>query len=71
MHAKSFFSQNNNVFSVLSIFKYNPGKINNQFITSQLFLSSDVPTSPKRKLRIVVQGSVARYGPQSVASVSG
>ena len=37
------------------------GKTNNQFITSQSFLSSDI-----KKKAIITYGSVTRYGPQSV-----
>ena len=48
------------------------GKTNNKFVTFQSFLSSDIiPTSLERERRIVVYGSVARYGPQSVASAGG
>ena len=41
------------IFSVLGIFKYNPGETDNKFITSQLFLSSViVPTSSKRRITV-------------------
>ena len=33
---REFFPQNYNIFSVLSIFKYNPGKTNNKFINNSL-----------------------------------
>ena len=58
--SRIFLSQNCNIFSVWSIFKYNPkGKIINL-----LFLSSDIiSTSSKRKQRIIVYDSVTRYGP--------
>ena len=66
-----FCPKNCNIPSVSSIFKYNPGKTNNKFITSQSFLSSDItPTSSKGKRRIIVYGLVTRYGPQSVATAS-
>ena len=45
-------------------FKYNPGETN-------YFSVIIVPTSSNRKRRIIVYGSVTRYGPQSVASASG
>ena len=48
--------KNCNILSVLSIFKYNTGKTNNKFITSQEFLSEG-------KRRIIVYGLVTRYGP--------
>ena len=60
-----------NIFSVLSIFKYKSDKTNNKFVTSQSFLFSNIPTSSKRKRRIIVYGLVSRYGPQSVTSASG
>ena len=51
---------------LLSIFKRNLGETNDEFIIYQLFLSSDIiPTSSKRKRRIIVYGSVTRYGPQT------
>ena len=50
VHVENFLSQNCNIFSISSIFKYNPGKANNKFITSRSFLSSDIiPTSSKGK----------------------
>ena len=33
-HVEDFFVPNCNIFSVLSIFKYNPGKTNDKFDTS-------------------------------------
>ena len=33
--SRNFLPQNCDIFSVLSIFKYNPGKANNKFITSR------------------------------------
>ena len=49
--SRMFLFQNCNIFSVLSIFKRNEiGETNNQFITSQSFLSSDItPTSFKKE----------------------
>ena len=58
-----FFGPEIAILSVLSIFKYNSGKINNKFITSE-------PTSSRGKQRITVYGLVTRYGPQSVAQRS-
>ena len=59
-----------NLFSVLSIFKWNKmDKTNNKFITSQSFLLSDIiPTSLKGKEsdELLLYGSVTRYGLQSV-----
>ena len=37
-----------NIFSTSSIFKYNPGKTNNKFITYQWFPSSDIPIKSRR-----------------------
>ena len=42
-----------NIFSVLSVFKYNRGKTNNKFISYWSFLSSDIPMNSKRR-RIIV-----------------
>ena len=71
MHVENILFQNDNIFSVLTILKYNPGKTNNKLITSQSFLSSDiVPDKLERKRKrrnCIVYGSVTRYGPQSVA----
>ena len=63
--SRIFLSQNCNIFSVWSIFKYNPkGKIINLLFFNLLFLSSDIiSTSSKRKQRIIVYDSVTRYGP--------
>ena len=73
-HVKNCLSQNCNIFSVLSIsyLSINPGETNNKlFITSQQFLSSAIiPSSSKRKRRIIVYGLVTRYDPQSIASAS-
>ena len=43
-----FLSENCNIFSVLSIFECK-GETNNKFITSQSFLSGDIPTSFEKK----------------------
>ena len=62
-----------NISSVLSIFKYNPGKTIDKFITSQSFLSSYIiPTSLKEKEsgELLYTVLVTRYGPQSVVSAS-
>ena len=49
-HVENSLSQNCNVFSILIIFEYNPGRTNNKFISSWSFLSTDVvPTSSKEK----------------------
>ena len=77
-HIENILSQNCNIFSVLSIFKYNTGKTNDKFISlflSLLLLNHFYPVIShrrvsKRKRRIIVCGSVTRYGPQSVASAS-
>ena len=56
----------------LGIFKYNPGETNNKFILNNFYsvYRFNIPMSSKRKRRIIVYGSVTRYGPQSVASAS-
>ena len=59
---ENFSCQNYNVSSVSSIFKYHPDKTNDKFVTSQLI---SYTTSFRRKRRIIVYGTVARYGPQS------
>ena len=61
------------IFLYLLIFKYNPGKTNNKFITSQSFLSTDISHQRVQKEcdELLVYGLVTRYGPQSVASSSG
>ena len=67
-YVENFLPQNCNISSVLSIFKYNPGKTNNKFITFWSFLSicnDIIPTSSKRRRRFIVYGLVARYGPQT------
>ena len=81
--SRTFCPKNCNIFSVLSISNYfvaifNYNYIYNCIITQAkqiinfLLLSSDVvPTSSKRKRRIILYGSVARYNPQSVASAIG
>ena len=51
--------QSCNIFSVLSIFKYHPGK---QIINSSLFRI--ILTSSRRKRRVIVYGLVTRYGPR-------
>ena len=55
-----------------NIFKYNPRRTNNRFITSQCYFypvtELIIRTSSNRKRRIIVYGLVARYGPESVAS---
>ncbi|KAF3420761.1 hypothetical protein E2986_10670 [Frieseomelitta varia] len=66
------FSARLKLYLTLYLSKTKWAKQINKFITSQSFLSSDIiPTSSKRKRRIIVYGSVTLYGPQSVASVSG
>ena len=50
-----YFSQNCNIFSVLSIFKYSTGKANSKFITS-IISQRHTETSPRRKRRIIVYG---------------
>ena len=47
-HVENFLSQNCNIFTVLSIFKWNKiGETNNKFVTCRSFLSSDIRTSIK------------------------
>ena len=70
--SRTFCSKNCNIFSVLCIFKYNPGKTDDKFITFQSFPSSDIiPTSSKEKENDELLYTVTRYGPQLVASASG
>ena len=58
--------------ATFSEFQVKTGQTNNKHITSQLVLSSDIPTSSKRKRRIIVYGYlVTRYGPQLVVDASG
>ena len=75
----SFLPQNCNISSVLSIFKYNPGKISNTNTNNSTvnntwsFLSIEYHTdeTPKKKAtNYCVRSSVVRYGPQSVASAT-
>ena len=63
-HAENFFSQNCNIFAVLSIFECNPGETNNEFITIHV-MSYRHEFKRKRNRRIPVYGSVARYGPRT------
>ena len=62
------FVPNCNIFSVLSIFKCNPGKTNDKFI---MFLIISIQWyridefKRKRKRRIIVYSSVTRYGPRT------
>ena len=67
---ENLLSQNCNILSVSSTFKYNPGKTNNKFVS---FLSSDVDTDELKKEsdESLCTIWVARYGPQLVASANG
>ena len=68
-HARrQFFVPSCNIFSVPSVLKCNPGKINDKFINLNHFypviLCRRVFKS-KRKRRIIAYGSVTRYGPRA------
>ena len=69
-HVENFLFQISYVFSVWSIFKCNPGK-NKWQVYYFLIISIQwhhIEFKRERKRRIIVYGSVARYGPQSIAS---
>ena len=60
-HIEDFFVPNCDIFSASSIFKCNrQNKCNFSIISSDI-----VPTSSRRKRRIIVHGSVIRYGPRA------
>ncbi|KOX71901.1 hypothetical protein WN51_03046 [Melipona quadrifasciata] len=61
---------NFDLFSLLSIFKYNPGKMTNLLLLNNFYPVISYRPVRKEKRRIVVYGLVTRYGPQSVASAS-
>ena len=63
---ENFLSQNCNIFSVVSIFKCNPGKANDKFIASRQFLSSDIiPASSNKEENDDLLYTVTRYGPRT------
>ena len=71
---RQYFVPNCNIFSVLSVFKYNSSKTSNKFITSQSFLSSDIiPTSSKENDsdELLYTDSVTRYGPRTTCQRQG
>ena len=73
-HVENLLSQNCNIFSVSSVFKYIPRAkqiINLSLLNHFYPVISVTSTSLKRKRRIIVYGLVTRYGSQSVASARG